>query len=74
MKQTAQVDVERIVSTFNLQIELSKEKIAIPFNELLRNREYKDNITNMVKNQGEFQPDILEVADDAPTIVFWSKI
>ena len=27
----------------------------------------------MVKNQGDFQPDILEVADDAPTIVFWYK-
>ena len=25
-------------------------------------------------NQGEFQPDILEVNDDAPTIVFGSKI
>ena len=28
----------------------------------------------MVRSQGEFQPDILEVADDAPTIVFGSKI
>ena len=28
----------------------------------------------MVKSQGEFQPDILEVDDDAPTIVFGSKI
>ena len=28
----------------------------------------------MVRNQGEFQPDILEVNDDAPIIVFGSKI
>ena len=49
-------------------------KISIPFNELLRSREYRDKITNMVRSQGEFQPDILEVADDAPTIVFRSTI
>ena len=28
----------------------------------------------MVRNRGKFQPDILEVADDVPTIVFGSKI
>ena len=28
----------------------------------------------MVRSWGEFQPNILEVADDAPTIVFGSKI
>ena len=28
----------------------------------------------MVRSQGEFQPNILEVTDDAPTIVFGSKI
>ena len=28
----------------------------------------------MVRIQGEFQPDILELTDDAPTIVFGSKI
>ena len=66
--------MEKTVSTFNLQIELSKVKISIPFNEFLRNREYRDKITGMVRNQWEFQPDILEVNDDAPTIVFWSKI
>ena len=41
---------------------------------MLRNREYRDKITGMVRNQGEFQPDILEVNDDAPTIVFGSKM
>ena len=36
--------------------------------------EYKDKTTDMVRNQGEFQPDILELTDDALTIVFGSKI
>ena len=74
MKQPALVDVEKVVSTFNLQKKLSKLKVSIPFNELLRNREYRDSITDMVRSQGEFQPDFLEMTDDAPTIVFGSKI
>ena len=49
VKQPALVDVEKVVSTFNLQTELSKLKVSIPFNELLRNREYSDKITNMVR-------------------------
>ena len=71
VRQPALVDVEKVVSIFNLQSKLSKLKVSIPFNELLRNKEYKNKISDMVKNQGDFQPDILEVADDAHTIVFW---
>ena len=47
VKQPAQMDVEKIVLTFNLQRELSKLKIPIPFNELLRNMEYINKITYM---------------------------
>ena len=53
MNQVAPVDVERIGSGFNLQNELSKLKISVPFNELLRNTEYRNTITKMVKSQGE---------------------
>ena len=74
VKQPVLVDVEKVVSTFNLQTERSKVKNSIHFNELLRNSEYRNKITDMVRSQGEFQPDILEVVDDAPTIVFGSKI
>ena len=49
-------------------------KISIPFNNLLRNKEYIDKITGMVRSQGGFQPDILEVANDVPTIVFGLKL
>ena len=55
-------------------MELSKVKISIPFNELLRNREYRDKITGMVRNEGEFQPNILEMNDNDPTIYFGSKL
>ena len=59
---------------FNLQSKLAKLKISIPFNELLRNQEYRDTITKMVKNLGEAQPDILEVTYDNPIIVLGSNI
>ena len=68
------MDVHKISSMFNLQSELSKLKISIPFNELLRNQEYRDTITKMVRNQGEDRPDILEVIDDNPTIFLGSNI
>ena len=68
------MEVDRISSIFNLQSELAKLKISIPFNELLRNQEYRDTITKMVRNEGEAQPDILEMTDDNPTIVLGSNI
>ena len=48
MKQVTPIDVERVGSSFNLQNELSKLKIFVPFNELLRNNEYRNTITKMV--------------------------
>ena len=74
MKQMAPTDVEKVTSIFNLQNELSKLKIFVPFNELLRNNEYRETITRMVKGQGEFQLDILELTDDNPTISFGPKV
>ena len=70
MKQVAPIDVEKVNSNFSFQNELSKLKIFVPFNELLRNNEYRDTITKMVRGQGELQFDILELTDDNPTISF----
>ena len=47
VKQPTLVDVEKLdISTSNYHIELSKLKVSIPFNELLRNREHRDNQRN----------------------------
>ena len=73
-KQKTPMDVDKIYSMFNLQSELAKLKISIPFNELLRNQEYKNTITKMISNQGETHPNILELTDDNRTIVLGSKI
>ena len=37
----AHAEVENIMTVFILQTELSKVKISIPFNELLKNKEYR---------------------------------
>ena len=74
LKQTSPMDADKTSSIFNIQSELDKLNISIPFNELLRNQEYRDTITKMVRNQGEAQLDILEVTDDNPTIVLGSNI
>ena len=65
--------MEKIGAGFNLQNELSKINIFVPFNELLRNTEYRDAISKMVKDQGEGQSDILNLNDDNPAISFGSK-
>ena len=74
IKQVTPIDVEKVNSSFNLQNELSKLKISVPFNELLRNNEYRDTIAKMVRGQGEFQSDILELTDDNPTISFGQRL
>ena len=38
------IEPSKAFSMFNLQNELAKLKILIPFNELLRNQEYRDTI------------------------------
>ena len=59
---------------FTLQNELSKIKISIPFNELLRNNEYIEKITRMVGNGDDCQLDTLEVTYDAPTIILGPRV
>ena len=65
--------MDKATSSFNIQVELSEIKISIPFNELLRNNKYKEKITKMVKHEGDFQPDTLELTDDPPTIFLVPK-
>ena len=58
-KHPMPIDEEKPISSFNLQDELEKINISIPFKELLRNNEYRENITKLVRNQGDDHPDIL---------------
>jgi hypothetical protein len=42
-------EVEKSQSTFNLESEISKLKVSIPFNELIKNTEYRGQIMKMLK-------------------------
>ena len=58
-KKHIPIESDRTVSSFSLQIEIFKINISIPFNELLKNNEYRENITRMVRTDGEFHLDTL---------------
>ena len=73
-KKTTPIHVDKMSTMFNLQSELTKLKISIPFNELLRNQEYRNTITKMISNHGETHPDMLELTNDNPAIILGSKI
>ena len=51
-KKQMPIDTDIVVSSFSLQNEISKINISIPFNELLKNNEYRENITRMVRIDG----------------------
>ena len=57
-----------------MQNEISKIKISIAFNELLKNDEYREKIIKKARTDGECHPDTLELTDDAPTIVIGTPI
>ena len=60
--------IERSAPPFNLQADISKIKIAIPFNEILRIPEYRGQLSHMIKSEESF--DTLNLQDDRPKIMF----
>ena len=60
--------IERFAPPFNLQAEISKIKIVVPFNEILRIPEYMGQLSHMIKS--EETSDTLNLQDDKPKIMF----
>ena len=50
-KETEDKETDKNISTFNLENEISKIKVYVPFNDLLKNTEYIKHIQNMLKLQ-----------------------
>ena len=67
------ITIERLAPPFSLQNKISKIKIVVPFNEILRNPEYKGHLSKMIKS--EETSDSLNIQDDHPKIMFgpWAK-
>jgi hypothetical protein len=65
-------EVENAPSPFNFESEMVKIKNYVPFNELIKNREYRNQIIKMLKM--EESPDTLNVQYDHPTILFGPRV
>ena len=60
--------IERSSPPSNLQAELSKVKIVVPFTEIIRISKYRGQLSHMIKF--EETSDTLNLQDDKPKIMF----
>jgi hypothetical protein len=65
-------EVEKTQSPFNFESEMEKRKNCVPFNELIRNGEYRSQIIKMLKM--EEASDTLNVQHDDPAILFGPRV
>jgi hypothetical protein len=71
-KEIVTKEVEKTSSSFNFESEMAKIKIYVPFNELIKNNEYRNQIIKMLKM--EQTSDTLNIQDDHPTILFGPRV
>jgi hypothetical protein len=71
-KEAVIKEVEKSPSPFNFESEMAKIKIYVPFNELIKNGEYRNQIIKMLKM--EEASDTLNVQDDHPAILFGPRV
>ena len=63
--------VDKTIIPFSFETEISKIKISLPFNEICRNNEYRNQLLKMLKNENNYiLSDVINNQDDTPTIVF----
>ena len=72
-KELNKKEVEKPQSIFSLENEMSKIKVYVPFNEFLKNSEYRRKIINMFKTENE-SIGILNLQDYYPTILFGRRV
>ena len=57
---------------FSFEIEISNLKVSLPFNEICRNNEYRNQLLKMLKNENKsILSDVINLQDDPPVIVFF---
>jgi hypothetical protein len=71
-KEIVNKEVEKTSSSFNFESEMAKIKIFVPFNELIKNIEYRNQIIKMLKM--EHTSDTLNIQDDHPAILFGPRV
>jgi hypothetical protein len=68
IKDTVIKEVEKISSSFNFESEMEKIKIYVPFNEMIKSSEYRNQIIKILNM--EETSDTLNIQDDHLTILF----
>jgi hypothetical protein len=71
-KETVTKEVGKTSSSFNFESEMAKIKIYVPFNELIKNNEYRNQIIKMLNM--EKTSNTLNIQDDHPTILFGPRV
>lgn len=66
-------EAEKYISIFNLENEISKIKIFVPFSEILRVNKYRSKIVEMLNSQPR-AADILNFQEDNPTIYLGRRL
>jgi hypothetical protein len=70
--ETVIKEVEKTSSSFNFESDMAKIKIFVPFNELIKNSEYRNHIIKILKM--EETSDTLNIQDDHPDILFGPRV
>jgi hypothetical protein len=66
-------EIEKSTSVFNLENEIAKIKISVPFNEILKVDKYRSKIVEMLNSQPGVA-DILNVQEDNPIICLGPRL
>jgi hypothetical protein len=72
IKDTVIKEVEKISSSFNFESEMEKIKIYVPFNEMIKSSEYRNQIIKILNM--EETSDTLNIQDDHLTILFGPRV
>ena len=69
------VPIETTIRPFSFESEVAKMKVSLPFNEICRNSEYREQLSKMIKtNNTPSDSDSVNIEDDNPTILFGPRV
>ena len=65
------VIIDKTIVPFIFETKISKLKVSLPFNEICRNNEYRNQLLKMLRNESKFiLSNVINIQDDTPVIVF----
>ena len=69
------VPIETTIRPFSFESEVAKMKVSLPFNEIYKNSEYREQLSKMIKSNNVYDAsDSINIEDDSPTILFGPRM